>query len=442
MSATSKIVSFVCQLDPESLPAAIVDQAVRCVLDLVGVAIAGTPTPMAQISARFAHEQFAPGNATVIGPGRPLTVTGATWVNGTYASALDMDDGSRMAMGHPGASVIPAALAIAEVAGASGREFLCALVAGYEVAVRASIARVPWYKDKMYSTGIWGVFGATAAAGKLLKFDDATLQSALGTAGSHGSFPPGGLQANHAMVKEGIAWSGMTGVSAALLARQNFLGPADFLDYSERWDTSALVAGLGDLSESAILKTYFKPYAVCRWSHAAVDAVLELKHRHQLRIEEIESIQVETFREVTRLANDRPSNTIAAQFSVQFALAVALLYDRIGPAEVSDAHIHDPAILSLARKVQVSVDDALDRQFPAKTVARVTIHTHRGDHRTTIEYPRGNPENPLGNAELEAKFRLLTGDLISEERGQALRTAILELPEANDVLALTRLLRY
>jgi len=406
------------------------------------VAIAGTATPMATISARFAQEQFAPGSATVIGSRKPLTLTGATWVNGACASALDMDDGNRMAMGHPGASIIPAALAVAEQTGASGKAFLAALVAGYEVAVRASTARVPWYKDKMYSTGIWGVFGATAAAGKLLGFDEATLQSALGTAGSHGSFPPGGLQSNHAMVKETIAWSGMTGVAAALLARENFVGPADFLDYSERWDTAALVAGLGDPGESAILKTYFKPYAVCRWAHAAVDGVLELKHRHQLRIEEIESIEVETFWEVTRLANDQPSNTIAAQFSIQFALAVALLHDRIGPAEVSDARIHDPAVLALARKVKVTVDDALDRQFPAKTMARVTMHTRRGDHQTTVEYPRGNPENPLGNAELEAKFRLLTEDLISEERSQALRTAILDLPEAENVLALTQLLRY
>ena len=442
MSATSKLVSFVCQLDPEALPGAIQDQAVRCVLDLVGVAIAGTRTPMAQISARFAHEQFATGSATVIGSGNSLSVAGATWVNGASASALDMDDGHRMAMGHPGACVIPAALAIAERTGASGKEFLAALVAGYEVAVRASAARVPWYKDKMYSTGIWGVFGATAAAGKLLGLDDAALQSALGIAGSHGSFPPGGLQSNHAMVKETIAWSGMTGVSAALLARENFVGPADFLDYSDRWDTSALVAGLGEPGESAILRTYFKPYAVCRWSHAAVDGVLELKHRHQLRVDEIESVEVDTFWEVTRLTNDQPSNTIAAQFSIQFALAVALLYDRIGPDEVSDAHIRDPAILSLARKVRVSVDDALDRQFPAKTMARVTMHTGRGDFSTTVEYPRGNPENPLSDAELEAKFRLLTQGLISEERSDKLRIAIRDLPEARNVMALTHSLTW
>jgi 2-methylcitrate dehydratase PrpD len=442
MSATRQLVAFVRQLDPDALPAAIKDQAVRCILDLVGVAIAGAQTPMAGISARFAQEQFAPGNATVIGSEKPLSVAGATWINGTLASALDMDDGHRLAMGHPGASVIPAALAVAEMTGASGKEFLAAIVAGYEVAVRASAARVPWYKDKMYSTGIWGVFGATAAAGKLLGFDEATLQSALGTAGSHGAFPPGGLQANHAMVKEVIAWSGMTGVCAALLARQKFVGPADFLDYSERWDPSALVAGLGDLGEAAILTTYFKPYAVCRWSHAAVDGVLELKHRHQLGIDEIDEIEVETFWEVTRLANDRPSNTIAAQFSVSFALAVALLYDRIGPSEVSDAHIHDSAILRLARKVRISVDEGFDREFPAKTMARVTIRTPRGAFRTTIEYPRGNPENPLSDADLDAKFRLLTQDLIDETRSRKLRAAILDLPDAKDVLGLTRLLRY
>jgi 2-methylcitrate dehydratase PrpD len=168
--------------------------------------------------------------------------------------------------------------------------------------------------------------------------------------------------------------------------------------------------------------------------------VLELKHRHQLRSDEIETVEVETFWEVTRLANEQPSNTIAAQFSIQFALAVALLHDRIGPAEVSDAHIRDPAILGLARKVRVSVDDALDRQFPAKTMAHVTIRTRRGDLRTSVEYPRGNPENPLTQTELEAKFQLLTRDLISEERSRQLRTAIAELPAATNVLALTRLL--
>lgn len=276
MSATGELVAFVRRLEPAGLSDRLLHQASRCVLDLVGVAVAGTRTPMTEISSRFAYDQYGPGKATVIGSRRPMSVMGAAWVNCSAASALDMDDGHRLAMGHPGAAVIPAALAVAETTGATGREFLAAVVAGYEVAVRCSVASVPWYKERMYSSGIWGVFGAAAAAGKLLGFDEARLQSAFGNAASHGSFPPGGLQANYSMVKEVIGWAGMTGCAAALLAQGGFIGPEDVMDYSGRWDTTQLVDGLGDPERYAILGTYFKPYAVCRWAHSSVDAVLEL----------------------------------------------------------------------------------------------------------------------------------------------------------------------
>lgn len=440
MSATEQLVAFVCDLDASHLSDELLHHATRCVLDLIGVAIAGTRAPMSRISARFGYDQFASGDCTVIGATSRLNACGATWINSTYASALDMDDGNRLAMGHPGANVIPAALAIAEQTNVTGCEFLTAIVAGYEVAVRASVARVGWYKDKMYATGIWGVFGATAAAGKLLRFDSTLLQSALGIAGSHGPFPPGGLQANHAMVKEVIAWSGMTGVAAALLARDGFVGPPDLMDYSERWDTRALMEGLGH--DYAISRTYFKPYAVCRWAHASVDAALALKQTHCIQPDEIKTIRVESFWEVTRLVNYAPVNTVAAQFSIPFALSVALLYDQIMPEHVSDAHLHNPTVLELARRVEVHVDDELNRRFPAKTMARVTIETARGVFQTLIEYPRGNPENPLSDQELADKFRTLTVPIIGVERCEQLQRAIRALPQARDICALTDLLRY
>lgn len=442
MSATGELVSFARRLDPAALSDQALHQASRCVLDVVGVAIAGTRTPMTQISARFASEQFGAGKATVIGSRRPLSVAGAAWVNGNAASALDLDDGHRLAMGHPGAVVIPAALAIAEVTGVSGRELLAAIVAGYEVAVRASVARVPWYKDRMYSSGIWGVFGAAAAAGKLLGFDEATLQSAIGNAASHGSFPPGGLQANYSMVKEVIGWAGMTGCAAALLAQQGFIGPEDVMDYSGRWNTAQLVDGLGDPDRYAILGTYFKPYAVCRWAHSSVDAVLELAGRHGVGPEEIEKILVETFYEVTRLVNYAPRNAIAAQFSIPFALALALLYGRIEPEDVSEANLQKPEILTLAQKVEVIVDPDINSQFPAKTIARVTMQTARGRFQSTVEYPRGNPENPLSDEELAAKFRSLTAKIVGEGACEKLQVAILDLPRARDVTSLTQLLAF
>lgn len=442
VSATGELVSFVRRLDPGDLSDPVLHQASRCVLDLVGVAIAGTRTSMTEISARFAYDQFGPGKATVIGSRRSLSVTGAAWVNCSAASALDLDDGHRMAMGHPGACVIPAALAIAEMTGASGREFLAAIVAGYEVAVRASVARVPWYKERMYSSGIWGVFGAAAAAGKLLGFDEATLQSAIGNAASHGSFPPGGLQANYSMVKEVIGWAGMTGCAAALLAQQGFIGPENVMDYSGRWDTAQLVDGLGNPDRYAILSAYFKPYAVCRWAHSSVDAVLDLAGRHGLQPEEIEKILVETFYEVTRLVNYAPRNAIAAQFSIPFALAVALLYHRIEPGDVSEENLLKPEVLDLAQRVEVVVDPEINGQFPAKTIARVTMHTRQGRFQATVEYPRGNPENPLSDDDLRAKFRSLTAKIVGEKTCEKLQAAILDLARARDVTSLTQLLAF
>jgi 2-methylcitrate dehydratase PrpD len=442
VSATGELVSFVRGLEPATLSDRVLHQTCRCVLDLIGVAIAGTRTPLTEISARFGYDYFAAGKCTVIGSRRPLSVPGAAWVNCNAASALDLDDGHRMAMGHPGAAVIPAALAVAEATGVTGQEFLAAIVAGYEVAVRASVARVPWYKDRMYSSGIWGVFGVAAAAGKLLGFDESTLQSAIGNAASHGSFPPGGLQANYSMVKEVIGWAGMTGCASALLAQQGFVGPENVMDYSGRWETAQLVDGLGDPERYAVLGAYFKPYAVCRWAHSSVDALLDLIARHSLRPEEIQKILVETFYEVTRLVNYAPRNAIAAQFSIPFALAVALLYRRIAPEDVSEENLQKPEILDLARKVQVVVDPEINSQFPAKTVARVTIHTARGQFQTTVEYPRGNPENPLSDDELRAKFRSLTTRILGEKACENLQAAIFDLSRARDVTSLTQLLAF
>ncbi len=442
MSATQQLVAFIHRLDPHSLPEAVQRRAIRCVLDLIGVAIAGVHTPLATVSSRYAYAQFAPGPATVIGSQRPLAITGATWVNCNAASALDLDDGHRLAMGHPGASVIPAALAVAESCGASGQDFLTAVVAGYEVALRASVARVPWYKNRQYSSGIWGVFGVAAAAGKLLGFDEAALQSALGNAGSHGPFPPGGPLANHAMVKEVIGWAGLAGSAAALLAQEGFLGPEDIFDYSGRWDTAQLVAGLGDPEQLAILSAYFKPYAVCRWAHPSVDALLALVAQHGLHEDEIEGIRVETFYEVTRLVNYSPVNTIAAQYSIPFALALALRFGKIGPEDVSEANLTDARLLALARQVEVVVDPEINSQFPAKTMARVIVSTCRGQVESFVEYPRGNPENSLSDDELAAKFRSLAAGIAGREVAERLLVAILELPQASDVQGLAQLLRF
>jgi len=440
VSATDELIAFVQDLDYTLLPDDVVSQARRCVLDLLGVAIAGSRTRMAGLSTRFACRQFGPGNVTLIGFLVRLGEVGATWVNGICASALDMDDGHRLAMGHPGAAVIPTALAIAETTGASGRDFLTAVVAGYEMAVRISISRIPDYKAHHYSTGIWGGLGSVAAAGKLLKFDRRTFQHALGIAAAHGPFPPGGAFVHDSMVKEVIGWAGVVGCSSAFLAREGFAGPEDVVDRSGRYDTAQLVENLG--REYAILKTYFKPYASCRWSHSAIDGVLELAREYGLRPEEVEEIHVEGFRETTMLCDYAPVTTVAAQYSIPFSVALTLSRGRIGPGELTEANLRDQELLQLAQRVRVSVDPELDRLFPEKTVARVTIHTARGAFTTTVEYPRGNPENPLSDAELAEKFRSLTAEVVGEERSAELEVAVDHLEQMDNVKHLAELLAF
>jgi 2-methylcitrate dehydratase PrpD len=440
MSATAELIAFVQDTHHSRLPGDVISQAKRCVLDLLGVAIAGSRTRMARASTRFAHGQFGPGNATVIGSRDRLGEVGATWVNGICASALDLDDGHRLAMGHPGAAVIPTALAVAETVGASGGDLLAAIVAGYEMAVRVSVARVPDYKANHYSTGIWGAPGAMVAAGKLLGFDRRAFQDALGIAIAHGPFPPGGPVVLEGMVKEAIGWAGVVGCSAAILAREGYTGSEDMLDRSGLYDAGQLVGGLG--REHAILKAYFKPYASCRWSHPAIDGALELAREHRLQLGEIEEIHVEGFQQIRRLCDYAPATTVAAQYSVPFSLALALSHGGIGPGELAEANLHDEELLGLARKVRVSVDPELDRLFPEKTASRVTIQTRRGAFTATVEYPRGNPENPLSDAELAEKFLWLAVDAVGEEKSRELMEAVERLEQMDNVRDLAGLLSF
>lgn len=434
MSATAQLIDFVQNLDSSHLEAQTIEKAKHCVLDLLGVALAGSKTPMARASAGAGFAHFGAGEATVLGLPVSLGSLGATWINGISASALDLDDGHRAAMGHPGASVIPAALAVAEVAGASGEAFLTAIVAGYEVAVRASVARQPAFKEKLYCTGIWGGFGAATAAAKLLQLDASKMEDALGIVFGHGPFPPSGLKSR--MVKEAIGWAGVTGCAAALMAQKGFKGARNAFDGYERHRPDVLVRDLGE--ELALDQVYLKPHASCRWSHPAVDAILEITRRDDITPEEVQAIEVAAFYEATRLSNPEPGTTIGAQFSIPFCVALALIHGRVGPAEISEANLQDPQVLRLAHRVSVTIDPDFDREFPAKTMTRVSVTTERGEFTHLVEYPKGNVENPMTEAERLGKFRSLAGEVLPEGRTDAVEEAVARLDDMSNLRDLSQ----
>lgn len=397
---------------------------------------------MAKIARAFACTQMAPGNATLMGSQERLTPAGAVWANSIAASALDLDDGHRLAMGHPGAAVIPAAIATAEDIRATGADLLAAVVAGYEIAVRTSVARRAMYKERQYATGIWAVYGAAAAAGKLLKLDHAQFQSALGIAQGHGPFPPSGAFTNDNMVKEGIGWSAMTGCAAAYLAWAGFHGPADALDQSQRFHQELLAKEIpaGPSFPYAIAGAYFKPHAACRWAHPAIDAALELAAREKFTPDDVTSIDVACFYEATRLSNPCPETPIGAQFSIPFNVATALIHRQVTPEELSENHLTDPLTRSLAHKVHLHIDPALDELFPRQTAVHLTIRTRQGVFEQTVAYPKGNPENPMSDDELRRKATHLTRDFLKPDQIDRLWDAVWRLEQVADLSDLCNLL--
>lgn len=440
MYVTTILADYASSPQPASLTAATIEMVKRCLLDLVGSAAAGFDSDAAK-AARAALSKIFPGR--VRRPGRdgsarrlvrtpsllwftdrefPAPV--AALMNSAAASALDLDDGQRAAGGHPGASVIPAALAVAEEVQATAQEFLTAVVIGYEVGTRVAAARDFDALDTL-STGRWCAYGAAAAGGFLRRMPPNKLAQALATAGV---LAPGLSAAGYSsvmgnQVKEGIPWSTFTGLLALDLADEGLTGPTDILDHPSYYDRDKIVEGLG--KGFAIENVYFKPYSCCRWSHSALDALLQLMVEHGIAVGEIRGVQVHTFGRALRLNNAvAPESLEAAQYSVPFALAAAAIGGEQALLPMRSGRLGCPELVEFARKVELHVDPDLDRAFPAKAAARVVLQTGRGDFERLVTDALGDPANPFDRPRLEAKFRILSRGVLSAREQDEMIDAI------------------
>jgi 2-methylcitrate dehydratase PrpD len=410
-------------------PAANGHAAGNVLIDLIGCAAAGYASPAARATRNTVRRLYAAGPSALWFTGDQRRTEGAAMANSTAASALDLDDGHRKAGGHPGAAVIPAVLAVAPAARASGRDVVAALTAGYEIAVRVAAARDFTRLDTL-STGRWGAYGVVAAAGLLARDTPKILATAFSIAGvlSPGLSAAGYSTVMGNQVKEGIPWSVMTGLTALELARQGLTGPLDILDHPDYFDATAITDGLAD--GSALHTVYFKPYACCRWIHAAIDAVVELVTSGTITPDDIRAVDVYTFERVLRLNNYADPDTLeSAQYSLPFCLAVAATGGAEALLPLTPAWLHRPLVTTLAGRVRMHVDPTLNARFPAETGARVCLETAAGHVEKTVRHPLGDPANPLERAGLTAKLRRLAAGVITATDQDRLLAAIEDLPD-------------
>jgi 2-methylcitrate dehydratase PrpD len=435
---TWRVVEFGRSVRWEDLPTDVRSQAIRCVLDLCGAAIAGSRTKAAQTAAAYALYAHGTGPSTIIGTGTNSTPVGAALANGFAASALDIDDGYRPVKGHPGAVVFPAVLAAAEEAKSSGVEFLTALVVGYEVAMRAGRILHSLY-DFYHGSGAWAPLGAAAGVARLLDCDAEQTWQTLGIAEFHAAMTPEMRSVEHpSMLKDGIGWGAMVGIASTQLAVRGFTGiPALF-------DTEGLgprlTGSLGD--EYLILDLYFKPHSCCRWAQPAIEGALSAVRQIGATATDVARVRVHTFEAATRLRSASPRTTEEAQFSLPWPIACALIDGVVGPEQVTGESLNDSARRELAARVEVVVDDELEKVFPEQALAWVEIETTEGDHaRSGISPARGDGGSLFRDRELTKKFRHLTVPALGSDRAEKLASAIRKLPESGSLGEITSLLR-
>ncbi|MEM7179245.1 MAG: MmgE/PrpD family protein, partial [Pseudomonadota bacterium] len=317
------------------------------VLDLLGVAASARVTPCSEIICNHAARHFGVGAeaATLLFDGRKASPVGAALAAGMTIDAVDGHDGWRPSKGHAGCHVLPAALALAEASGQlDGEAFLAAIALGYEFGCRVSVAQHATVPD-YHTSGSWGAVGCAAVGSRMLGLDRDKTREALGISEYHGprsqmmrgvEFPT--------MLKDGSGWGAMAGVSATYLAADGFTGAPAVTVEGE--DVAAYWQDLGN--HWLMEEQYIKPYPVCRWTHAPLAGAAFLMKEHGVSHEQIDRVEVVSFRNMLSLATWRPENTEQAQYSVPFPVATMIVKGQVGPADVMDEALTDRDVLRLA----------------------------------------------------------------------------------------------
>lgn len=451
-SLTMQLAEVLAAATPATLPAATLAHAQRAVLDWLGSVMAGAQEPAARMARRVTLALGASSEATLFAGGR-ASAAGAAFANGVASHILELDDIHRGSTIHAAAPIVPAALAVAEREHAPGGAFLAAVAAGYEAAFRIGEAVNPSHYRYWHPTGTVATFGAAVAAASLLRLTPVQMAEALGSAGTQAAglweFNADGSMSKH--LHPGKA--AFSGVLAADLAREGFTGAWRILEgdrgffraMSAAHDPSKVTARLG--AAWKIAENGYKLYSCCGHTHTAIDVALAIRAARGWdagrAFAEIARVDVETYApgyEIVR--GDNPRSPYQAKFSMAYAVAAALLEGQVGLAQFGPDRftadgVHPPQLAAMLGRVHVVVADDLTARYPAAWPTRVTVTLRDGTRlQEASDFPRGNPENPVSDAELRAKLGALVSPRLGGAAAAAALAAIDALPRSRDVATL------
>ena len=437
----------------DTLPASTVAAAKLVLLDTLGAIVAGSAMPENGQLARLAAARAPHGGATVLGHRGKSDAFWAALTNATAGVALEVDEGSRLGGGHPAIHVVPGALAVAEERRLDGPRLLEAIVAGYEVGSR--IGGATTVRANVHSHGTWGTISTAVAIAKLGGASTERVRAALNLAASMSPANTWTPALDGATIRNLYPGrSAFQGILAVELERCGFtsLGDAPSDVYgtilADRFEPELAVAGLdalgrGDGGRGAyrIEQNYFKLHACCRFNHFALDAVAALRSAHRLDAGDVEKVEIVTIPFAVRMGEPAPSSSLAARFSIPWAVSASLVLGRTDPSAFDANALADERIRALARRVEISTDPEMSPRRADAPTAHVRLVLRGGKilERTT-SVVRGDALSPVPRDEITAKFVSLAGAILGEPQARKVVDVVEDADTLGDVGALTAML--
>ncbi|MEM7123134.1 MAG: MmgE/PrpD family protein [Pseudomonadota bacterium] len=429
----------------DDLPPDVVGKIKLLILDHLGCMISGGATDHARTLRKVLTKGDDGGDVSVFGTETRMTAANAAHANAHAASAFSLDD-SYVRFGHPGASIIPAAIAVAEERDASGTDLLTAIVAGYEMSLRLGAAIVATEPRDQQVKGLacWQIFGAAAALAKLHGFSAMQTADVFGLAAIHAPVPF--IRKFHSKpmnrLKNNYGWANRGAITAAAFVEAGFHGNKEIFDGdsgfwvmagSDRFDPDAMTNELGE--RFMVQDVGFKPYGVCRWIHTAIDCTRELMKSLGLNKDNLDVLHVETVEEFVRdFGGAWPQSTLEAIFHIPYALALEL-HGKSSSLGLRDEDLNDADLKRTGQKVTLAVLEGAAEAFyaDARLPVRLTARRRDGTSRAvTAEWPTGQPKGPpFGRDEVVGKFFALALPVVGKDRAEALIAAVDVLDETN-----------
>ena len=455
MNVTRRLVDFSHDLTYDALPKDVQDRAKYFFLDELCLILRGQHVKSTQIILGFAKKVGGRGDAPATGTHEWLPAQYAALVNGASAHSLELDDVGDEASAHPGTVLFPALLPISHECQSNGKQFLASIVAGYEVVIKIGKVLTPagMYRKGYHPTTLCGNFGAAIAVAKLIGLDADKMQHAIGMAGSTTGGNMQCLTEVTPATRFQAGWAAHNGVLCARLAEAGFEGPLQILEgrdgifhaYSDDPQYNRIAGPFADPYE--IMRTSVKAHACCGYSLMAMDAVLEIVKKHDLRPAAIKKITVGLLKTGIPIVAEpveqkiHPKTQVDTQFSVQYGVAICVLKRKALLDEHDVKYCGDPEMIGLMAKVECVNDPRLDALYPKQWSSWARIETESGQtFSAEVPYRKGSPENPLSLDEMIEKFTSLAAPVLKPDASGRIISEILSLEKMQDMRELHRLL--